>query len=80
MKLNIEIGYGFITVKEPNIEDTYYIKGSSELGFYIQSDNGYDCQGIISHKSIDAAIKHVKKLIADYFIDRCEVEPKGWRK
>ena len=79
MKISTKIEYNRITVSEPQISDVYFIfQFKDESGFFATSDNGYDTRGSIELKTIEGALKHVKSVIKNYFLNRCENNPKGW--
>lgn len=79
MKIVTTLMYSRISITEPQIEDTYYIEqDSNNKRFYITSDNGYNGYEGDGHIDIESAIKHVKKMVRNYFTDRSEPNPKGW--
>jgi cystathionine beta-lyase family protein involved in aluminum resistance len=76
MKIKTKIGYEKITITEPMICDVYTIELNEETEkFFIYSNKGYNTCGIVEYGDLDKAIQHVKKLIKNYFIDRCEDNP-----
>lgn len=76
MKLITNIGYTNISISEDNIEDVYFIEKTIESEkFYIWSKNGYSTLGILEFYDLEKAIKYVKKLIKNYFIDRANQIP-----
>ena len=79
MKIQTKIGYNKITISEPMIDDVYTIETNEQTGnFYISSENGYNSYGVVEYSDLDKTIKHVKNIIKNYFIDRCEDNPKGF--
>lgn len=83
MKVQIEILAYKIKVSEPMINDVYFIEQvgveDNDLDFYIWSQNGYNgYEAGVGYKSLEAAIKHAKSIIKNYFLHRCEEAPKGW--
>ena len=78
MKIQTTLGYQEIKMTEAHINDTYCIFQNEDGAFYITSDNGYDNTCTEGHVTLEAAMKHVKNMIKNYFIDRCEPNPKGW--
>ncbi len=81
MKIQTTIGYGKVTMSEPNIKDIYVIEQNEESGlFYIYSENGYNTYGIVEFSDLSKAVQLVKKIIKNYFIDRGEDNPKGFTK
>jgi hypothetical protein len=81
MKIQTTIGYGKVTMSEPNIKDIYVIEQNEESGlFYIYSENGYNTYGIVEISDLSKAVQLVKKIIKNYFIDRGEDNPKGFTK
>lgn len=79
MKISTRILYRTIEISEPQIDDVYNIEQCEDTKrFYIVSDNGYNGYEGDGHKTLESAIKHCKKMIKDYFVNRCEPNPKGW--
>lgn len=79
MNIQTKIGNGVIVISEPMIQDVYNIEQNEETKmFYIWSENGYYSKNMSEFKTINLAIKRVKVFIKDYFVDRCEENPKGW--
>jgi len=79
MKIIQKITYNGISCTEERIEDTYFVQQSAETGkFFIISENGYNGYGISEFNDIESALKEVKKIIKNYFIDRGENNPKNW--
>jgi len=78
MKLNVNIHNSTVYIDEPSIEDSYRINKDGDT-FHIESDNGYSTYEGGGFDSFEKAFKHVKKMITNYFVDRGEDEPKGWR-
>jgi hypothetical protein len=77
MKIQVQIEAYKIKISEPMISDTYYVLEENGV-FHIESNNGYCTYGTDGEKTIESAIRRVKKMIKNYFIDRCEDNPKGW--
>lgn len=67
-----------IKITEPLIRDTYFIEQNHDKRFYVTSDNGYNGFEGKGFKELEHAIRNVKEMIKDYFIDRSEENPKGW--
>lgn len=79
MELITNILSNRISITEDRIEDVYFISKSIESEkFYIWSDNGYCTLGILEFSDLEKAIKQVKSVIKNYFLDRGETNPKGW--
>ncbi len=79
MKLTILIQSTRIKISEALIDDVYYIEQDANNRFYITSSNGYNGYEGKGHKDLVQAINQVKKMIKNYFSDRCEVAPKGFK-
>ena len=79
MKIQTSIQIDSIRLTEPQIDDEYVIDKNEERGkFFIWSENGYNSAGLEEYAQLDAAIREVKKKIKNYFLSRCEPNPKGW--
>lgn len=78
MKIQIEIKCFKIKISEPQINDVYFIEQAENKKFYITSEKGYNGYEGEGHKTLEAAIKNVNRLIKNHFYDRCEDNPKGW--
>ena len=79
MNIQIKLQSTRIKISEPLIDDTYYIEQADcNNRFYITSEKGYDGHDGKGLSSLEGAIKHVKKMIKDHFINRCEDNPEGW--
>lgn len=78
MKLSVKIENCRIRITEPAINDVYYIEQADNDRFYIVSNNGYCGYEGEGYDDITKAIAHVKRMIKDYWVDRCEQAPKGW--
>lgn len=69
-----------IKISNSFISDVYFIEQSEENGkFYITSNNGYNGFDGSGFASLEKAIKEAKLKIKNYFTDRCEESPKGFR-
>lgn len=78
MKLSITLQNEKIKISEPQINDVYFIEQDDNQRFYITSVNGYNGYEGAGHKSLEQSLSHVKKLVKDHFLNRCEENPKGW--
>lgn len=79
MKIQTTIQFNRVSMTSQFIEDVYNIEKSEDtLRFYVWSENGYNTYGIIEYSELDKAIKHVKNVIKNYFIDRGMDNPKGF--
>lgn len=77
MKIQVTLQSTRIKITEPQIADTYYIvQADDNKRFYISSDNGYN--GYDGFDDFEKAFKKVKHFIKNYFVARCEENPKGW--
>ncbi|KKQ95338.1 MAG: hypothetical protein UT21_C0006G0010 [Candidatus Woesebacteria bacterium GW2011_GWA1_39_11b] len=80
MKIKTELYNSRIKISEPSVADTYYIEQADNNRFHITSENGYSSYETAGYKELEQAIKHAKKMIKNYFLDRGEEPPAGFLK
>jgi hypothetical protein len=80
MKITTTLQNEKIQLSEPSIPDVYFITQADDGRFYIESTNGYWGWDGDGDASLFKAIKKVYTMISNYFTDRCEPNPIGWRK
>jgi len=79
MKIQVTLSHNQIRITEPNVDDVYYIDQDKDNGrFFITSYKGYSGYQGKGFKNLEQALKYVKTLIKNYFIDRCEPNPEGF--
>ena len=79
MNIQTTIQTDRIAITEARIDDTYYIEQAIDNNrFYVLSKNGYNGYEGDGFAGLDEAIRSVKKTIKNYFVDRCEDNPKGF--
>jgi hypothetical protein len=68
-----------IKISEPMVADVYYIEQEDDnKRYYIVSENGYNGYEGNGHATLEEALKNVKSMIKNYFVDRGEENPKGF--
>jgi hypothetical protein len=80
MKITTTLQNEKIKLSEPSIPDVYFIEQGENGRFYITSTNGYWGYDGKGYTSLFIAIKQATNMISNFFADRCEPNPIGWRK
>lgn len=73
------IEYQYVKVSHDMVPDWYKIEQSENGKFYITSNNGYNGYEGNGFPKIEVAIKCARKMILNYFIDRCENNPENFK-